>query len=191
LGQPRCDVRPSLPRLRESQGRIVFISSINGPTIYATGRCLQRSKFGIEAAADALRMELKPWVSPCRVEPGPTSTDITGQHGLPMPRRPDAGATRSIRRTHYGDKKVRSPSCSEWQCPPEKVATVVKRRSPSEPRVSIHRRCPVRSCRWRNDAPYLFECATACSGRLAVSLSGPLRVGGSLPQCLHCSCDKY
>ena len=48
-----------LPRLRESRGRIVFISSVNGRISMPLMGPYCASKFALEAAADALRLELK------------------------------------------------------------------------------------------------------------------------------------
>src|SRR5690348_3856289 len=50
-----------LPRLRDSRGRIVFISSVNGRISSPMLGAYCASKFALEAAADALRMELTPW----------------------------------------------------------------------------------------------------------------------------------
>jgi NAD(P)-dependent dehydrogenase (short-subunit alcohol dehydrogenase family) len=66
-----------LPRLRESRGRIVFISSVNGKLSMPLLGAYSASKFALEAAADALRMELKPWRIPVvLVEPAQTDTDM-------------------------------------------------------------------------------------------------------------------
>lgn len=66
-----------LPLLRESRGRVVFMSSVSGlvssPMLGAYGA----SKFAIEAIADALRIELRPWrIAVCLIEPGNIDTDI-------------------------------------------------------------------------------------------------------------------
>ncbi|MGV0794834.1 SDR family NAD(P)-dependent oxidoreductase [Mycolicibacterium sp. XJ1819] len=45
-----------LPRLRESRGRIVFVSSVNGRLSMPLIGAYAASKFALEAAADALRM---------------------------------------------------------------------------------------------------------------------------------------
>lgn len=66
-----------LPKIRSSRGRIVFISSVSGLfTTPGTG-AYNASKYAIEALADALRMELRPWhIQVSLVEPGPIRTDI-------------------------------------------------------------------------------------------------------------------
>jgi NAD(P)-dependent dehydrogenase (short-subunit alcohol dehydrogenase family) len=66
-----------LPRLRRSHGRIVFISSLNGRVSFPLLGAYSASKFALEAAADALRIELKPWDIPVViVEPAQTQTDM-------------------------------------------------------------------------------------------------------------------
>ena len=66
-----------LPRLRKSRGRIVFISSVNGRLSFPLIGAYCASKFALEAAADALRMELKPWgIAVVVVEPAQTDTDM-------------------------------------------------------------------------------------------------------------------
>ncbi len=69
--------RAVLPRLRRSKGRIVFISSISGRVSAPVVGAYSASKFALEAAADAMRMELRPWgVSVVLVEPAQTDTDL-------------------------------------------------------------------------------------------------------------------
>jgi NAD(P)-dependent dehydrogenase (short-subunit alcohol dehydrogenase family) len=66
-----------LPRLRRSQGRVVFVSSVSGRLVTPMTGPYNASKFAIEAVADALRMELWPWhVAVSVVEPAQTDTDM-------------------------------------------------------------------------------------------------------------------
>ncbi|WP_163747361.1 SDR family oxidoreductase [Mycolicibacterium helvum] len=66
-----------LPLLRESRGRIVFISSVNGQVSAPMMGAYSASKFALEAAADALRLELRPWqIAVSVVEPAQTDTDL-------------------------------------------------------------------------------------------------------------------
>jgi NAD(P)-dependent dehydrogenase (short-subunit alcohol dehydrogenase family) len=69
--------RAVLPRLRASQGRIVFVSSISGRVATPMTGAYNASKFALEGMADALRMELAPWkIRVILIEPGQTDTDI-------------------------------------------------------------------------------------------------------------------
>ena len=63
--------RAVLPRLRESRGRVLFISSVSGRFATPMMGPYAASKFALEAGADALRVELKPWGIPViLIEPG-------------------------------------------------------------------------------------------------------------------------
>jgi NAD(P)-dependent dehydrogenase (short-subunit alcohol dehydrogenase family) len=66
-----------LPRIRQSRGRIVFVSSLSGWISSPMVGAYSASKFGLEGMADALRLELRPWhVRVVLVEPAQTSTDM-------------------------------------------------------------------------------------------------------------------
>jgi NAD(P)-dependent dehydrogenase (short-subunit alcohol dehydrogenase family) len=66
-----------LPRLRESRGRIVFISSVSGRLSSPLLGVYSASKFALEGLADALRIELRPWgIKVTLVEPAATDTDL-------------------------------------------------------------------------------------------------------------------
>jgi NAD(P)-dependent dehydrogenase (short-subunit alcohol dehydrogenase family) len=66
-----------LPRLRESRGRIVFVSSVSGRVATPLFGPYAASKFALEGMADALRMELAPWgIRVALVEPAQTDTDL-------------------------------------------------------------------------------------------------------------------
>lgn len=66
-----------LPRLRASQGRIVFVSSVSGRVATPFFGPYNASKFALEGMADALRMEIAPWgVRVVLIEPAQTDTDL-------------------------------------------------------------------------------------------------------------------
>jgi NAD(P)-dependent dehydrogenase (short-subunit alcohol dehydrogenase family) len=66
----------TLPKLRRSRGRLVFISSLNGRVSIPLSGVYNSSKFALEALADSLRVELRPWgVRVILVEPGAIATD--------------------------------------------------------------------------------------------------------------------
>jgi len=66
-----------LPALRDSKGRIVFISSVSGQIASAFVGAYSSSKFALEAAADVLRMELRgSGVGVSVVQPGNVDTPI-------------------------------------------------------------------------------------------------------------------
>jgi len=119
-----------LPRLRASRGRIVFISSLNGKISFPLVGAYCASKFALEAAADAMRLELKPWRIPVVViEPAQTDTD--------MWRTADAMAegiasalpsdTRQLYDKHIAGLKKTIPTSQKMAVPPQKVAAVVEK----------------------------------------------------------------
>ncbi|MFN8112710.1 MAG: SDR family oxidoreductase [Solirubrobacterales bacterium] len=66
-----------LPMLRAAKGRIVFVSSIGGQIVFPFAGAYHASKFGLEAAAEALRTELRgTGVEVAIVEPGTTDSEI-------------------------------------------------------------------------------------------------------------------
>ena len=66
-----------LPRLRDSRGRIVFLSSLSGIVSTPMTGAYNASKFALEAIADAWRLELRPWgIAVSLVEPAMTDTDL-------------------------------------------------------------------------------------------------------------------
>jgi NAD(P)-dependent dehydrogenase (short-subunit alcohol dehydrogenase family) len=66
-----------LPAIRRAPGRIVFISSIGGRIAFPMNGSYHVAKFGIEAAGDVFRQELRPWgISVSIVEPGSIKTPI-------------------------------------------------------------------------------------------------------------------
>ena len=81
-----------LPMLRATEGRIVFISSIGGQVVFPFAGAYHASKFGLEAAAEALR--------PSCAEP-----ESTWRSSSPASPTRGSGRRRSSRRRRW------SPSC--------------------------------------------------------------------------------
>ncbi len=66
-----------LPLLRLATGRVVFVSSIGGRMALPFGGPYHAAKFGVEAVADCLRQELRPWkIDVAVIEPGSIDTPI-------------------------------------------------------------------------------------------------------------------
>jgi NAD(P)-dependent dehydrogenase (short-subunit alcohol dehydrogenase family) len=67
----------ALPLIRSARGRIAFVSSIGGRMALPFGGPYHASKFGVEAVADCLRQELRPWrIEVSLIEPGSIDTPI-------------------------------------------------------------------------------------------------------------------
>lgn len=66
-----------LPMLRAAEGRVVFVTSIGGQLVFPFAGAYHASKFGLEAAAEAMRTELRgSGVDVAIVEPGVTDSRI-------------------------------------------------------------------------------------------------------------------
>jgi NAD(P)-dependent dehydrogenase (short-subunit alcohol dehydrogenase family) len=121
--------RAVLPRLRKSQGRIVFISSVNGRLSMPLVGAYAASKFALEAAADALRMELNPWkIRVVVVEPAQTDTDMWRTADT-MVEDLEAGLSaehRSLYAKHITGFKKMIPVSQRLAVPTEKVSAVVE-----------------------------------------------------------------
>jgi NAD(P)-dependent dehydrogenase (short-subunit alcohol dehydrogenase family) len=122
--------RAVLPRLRASKGRIVFISSVNGKLSMPMIGLYCASKFALEAAADALRMELRPWHIPVViVEPAQTDTDMWRTADT-MVEEAEAALTteqRALYARHIAGMKKMVPMARRMAVDPAKVSAVVEK----------------------------------------------------------------
>jgi NAD(P)-dependent dehydrogenase (short-subunit alcohol dehydrogenase family) len=118
-----------LPRLRESRGRVVFISSVNGRLSMSLVGAYCASKFALEAAADALRMELRPWhIGVVLVEPAQTDTDMW-RTADDMVEQAEAALTaeqRDLYARHIAGFKKTIPLSQKIAVPAAKVSAVVE-----------------------------------------------------------------
>lgn len=120
--------RAVLPRLRRSQGRVLFISSVNGRLSTPLIGAYAASKFALEAAADALRMELRPWRIPVvLIEPAQTDTDMWRTAGTMVDEVEDALSTehRALYARHISGMRKSVPVSQRIAVKPGKVAAVV------------------------------------------------------------------
>jgi NAD(P)-dependent dehydrogenase (short-subunit alcohol dehydrogenase family) len=121
--------RAVLPRLRQSRGRVVFISSVNGQVSMPMFGPYSASKFALEAAADALRMELRPWgIAVVVVEPAQTDTDMWRTADA-MVAETEAALTpelRTLYARHIAGMKKLIPISQRMAVPTDKVSAVVE-----------------------------------------------------------------
>ena len=120
--------RAVLPRLRRSQGRVLFISSVNGRLSTPMIGAYAASKFALEAAADALRMELRPWRIPVvLIEPAQTDTDMWRTAGTMVDEVEGALSTehRALYARHISGMRKSVPISQRIAVRPEKVAATV------------------------------------------------------------------
>ena len=121
--------RAVLPKLRESRGRALFISSVNGRIATPMLGPYSASKFALEAACDALRVELRSWgVSVVLIEPAQTDTDMWRTAGdmvqqIEAEMSPD---DRDLYAKHIAGMKKFVPRARKMASPTSKVVAVVQ-----------------------------------------------------------------
>jgi NAD(P)-dependent dehydrogenase (short-subunit alcohol dehydrogenase family) len=121
--------RAVLPKLRESRGRVVFMSSVNGRLSMPMLGAYSASKYALEAAADAMRMELRPWRLPVViVEPAQTDTDMwrTASDVFDESEAAMEPEHRDLYDRHLAGMKRVIPIARRMAVPPERVSAVVE-----------------------------------------------------------------
>jgi NAD(P)-dependent dehydrogenase (short-subunit alcohol dehydrogenase family) len=120
--------RAVLPKLRESRGRALFISSVNGRIATPMLGPYSASKFALEAGCDALRVELRGWgVSVVLIEPAQTDTDMWRTAGDMVEQiEADMSADdRALYAAHIAGMKKFVPRARKLASPTSKVVAVV------------------------------------------------------------------
>jgi NAD(P)-dependent dehydrogenase (short-subunit alcohol dehydrogenase family) len=121
--------RATLPRLRESRGRVIFISSVNGQLSSPMLGAYAASKFALEAGAEALRIELRPWAIPVViVEPAQTDTDMwrNADDMVVQVEEATPPAQRALYAKHIEGMNKFIPVARKMAVPPAKVVAVVE-----------------------------------------------------------------
>lgn len=117
-----------LPLLRASRGRVVFISSVNGRISMPLLGPYCASKFALEAAADALRLEVKGWgISVVVIEPAQTDTDMwrTADDMVRQIEDRMSDEQRTLYAKHIAGMKKFVPAARKMAVPTDKVVAVV------------------------------------------------------------------
>ncbi|WP_432492653.1 SDR family oxidoreductase [Kineococcus gypseus] len=127
---PLALTRALLPRLREARGRVVFISSVNGRVSFPFTGVYNASKSALEAVADCLRVELRPFgVQVALVEPGVTATDPWRRMDAVLDEL-EAGLSpehRALYAPHFAGERRLLARLRGGAQPPERVAAAVER----------------------------------------------------------------
>ena len=121
--------RAVLPKLRESRGRALFISSVNGRIATPMLGPYSASKFALEAACDALRVELRGWgVSVVLIEPAQTDTDMwrTADDMVEQFETAMSAEDRDLYAKHIAGMKKFVPRARRMASPTTKVVAVVE-----------------------------------------------------------------
>jgi NAD(P)-dependent dehydrogenase (short-subunit alcohol dehydrogenase family) len=119
-----------LPQLRASRGRVLFVSSVNGRISTPMSGAYSATKFAVEAIADALRVELRPWrIDVVIIQPGPTATDIWGRAKERFDAMAEqmAGPHRDLYSRQIAASRRMIRLMQMQAVPPDKVAAVVER----------------------------------------------------------------
>lgn len=117
-----------LPLLRASAGRVVFISSVNGQLSAPMMGAYSASKFALEAAADALRVELMSWnIAVSVVQPAQTDTDLwrNADQSIVDMEAALSPQHRALYAKHVAGMRKAVPMSQRLAVDPEKVAKVV------------------------------------------------------------------
>lgn len=119
-----------LPRLRQSCGRVVFMSSVSGRLATPWTGAYNASKFAIEGLADSMRVELRPWgIKVILVEPTSTDTDMW-RDALNQLDRTEASlspAHRALYAKHLAGMRRTTKVIQKQAVSPERVVDVVEK----------------------------------------------------------------
>lgn len=118
-----------LPSIRRAHGRVVFIASIGGRIAFPLAGPYHIAKFGIEAAGDVFRQELRPWRIPVSIiEPGSIATPIWERGTKTADEVQERAGSRQV--ALYGPAMERlrevARELAERGIPPEKVAAAIE-----------------------------------------------------------------
>ncbi len=118
-----------IPSVRAARGRIVLISSIGGRIAFPMNGAYHVAKFGIEAAGDVLRQELRPWgIFVSIVEPGSIKTPIWERSDREIDALVErAPETEELYAKPLAAVRRASKRLGERGIPPERVAEVIER----------------------------------------------------------------
>jgi len=118
-----------LPSIRRAHGRVVFIASIGGRIAFPLNGPYHMAKFGIEAAGDVFRQELRPWRIPVSiVEPGSIATPIWERGAKTADEVQERAGSRQVALYGQAMERLREVAreLAERGIPPEKVAATIE-----------------------------------------------------------------
>lgn len=119
-----------LGRLRASRGRVVFVSSLSGRVATPMTGAYNASKFALEAMADALRLEVRPWgIRVVLIEPAQTDTDLwrDAHAALDADIERLAPAQRALYAGHIEGARRMIPRSQKLATPVDGVAAAIER----------------------------------------------------------------
>jgi NAD(P)-dependent dehydrogenase (short-subunit alcohol dehydrogenase family) len=119
-----------LPLLRASRGRVVFVSSISGLVSNPMIGPYAASKFALEAIADALRIEVRPWgIGVSLIEPGQIDTDLWRQADTALDETLDgiSSEQQDLYARHIAGMRKAIPTMQRMAADPELVAAAIEK----------------------------------------------------------------
>ena len=119
-----------LAKLRRSHGRVVFVSSVSGRISGPMTGAYSGSKYALEAIADALRLELRPWRLPVvLIEPAQTDTDMwrTAEDLLESTVGALSPEMRTLYARHIDGQRKALPKSQKMATPAEGAAATIER----------------------------------------------------------------
>lgn len=117
-----------LPLIRRGGGRVVFVSSIGGLVASPFMSAYSASKFGVEALADSLRREVRPWgIDVVVIEPGSIATPIWERGASTFDARKPARDQKRMYGKQLEAMRAGLIATGEAGIEPEKVAKVIAR----------------------------------------------------------------
>lgn len=119
-----------LPLLRASRGRVVFVSSVSGLVANPMLGPYAASKFALEAIADALRMEVRPWgIGVSLIEPGQIDTDLWRQADTALDETLDgiSSEQQDLYARHIAGMRKAIPTMQRMAADPELVAAAIEK----------------------------------------------------------------
>ncbi|MET0559018.1 MAG: SDR family NAD(P)-dependent oxidoreductase [Solirubrobacterales bacterium] len=118
-----------LPSIRRAHGRVVFLASIGGRIAFPLNGPYHMAKFGIEAAGDVFRQELRPWQIPVSIiEPGSIATPIWERGTRTADEVQERAGSRQVALYGQAMERLREVAreLAERGIPPEKVADAIE-----------------------------------------------------------------
>lgn len=118
----------TLPILRESKGRFIFVSSLSGKVAMPLLGYYTASKFALEGLADTMRLEAGQWgVTVSLVQPGGIATDMVHSFGKQLDTRFAELDERNQEnyRDYFAQQKALAAAPNEGLLMPEEVASKI------------------------------------------------------------------
>lgn len=126
---PLAVTQAVLPKIRAARGRILFVSSVGGRVSSPMLGPYSATKFAVEALADALRVEVRPWdIDVVLIEPGAIDTDMwrTAMDTVAETEAKLPPAVRALYARHLAGMRKTVPRMQKAAIPVDQAAAVIE-----------------------------------------------------------------